>query len=133
MSGWENTGVTAQNSKWTVDIKPCLQYQFKIMVNSNSLDGEGAQLTLPQTVGPASPDQLSASGYIPEAATNFGYDSEDYSANLSWDGADCTSSYYVTYQVWSMAHFFLFTLKEREQLERFFEQNEPCLAKNIEM
>ena len=64
--GWTDVGSDPKTrrgkSVWTFEVKPCLQYAFKISLNSNSLDGEGVDLELPSTVGPATDEELEESG-----------------------------------------------------------------------
>ena len=98
-SDWKNTAVSADNNKWTVDIKPCMKYHFKIVVISHS-DSSKDELELSKTVGPATDDQLRESRYLPEVPTDFGLESVNHSAaNIKWKGADCTSEYFVTYKI----------------------------------
>ena len=73
-SDWQNTGATARHSKWTVNIKPCLQYHFKIvLVSLKGQTVKNPQLDLSQTLGPATQEQLKESKYLPEVPTDFSY------------------------------------------------------------
>ena len=73
-SDWQNTGATARLNKWTVDIKPCLQYHFKIvLVSLKGQTVKNPQLDLSQTLGPATQEQLKESKYLPEVPTDFRY------------------------------------------------------------
>merc|ERR1711973_979612 len=97
-SDWQNTGATARLNKWTVDIKPCLQYHFKIvLVSLKGQTVKNPQLDLSQTLGPATQEQLKEAKYLPEVPTDFSYHSTDHTANLEWTGFDCTTEYFVTY------------------------------------
>ena len=86
-------------SCWTVDVKPCLMYTFKIVLSSNDLGGTGATLELPGvTVGPAGNQELLDSGYMPDQPTDLTVEAKGTSANLRWNGVDCAQEYYITYK-----------------------------------
>ena len=55
------------SAKWLVPIVPCLQYSFAIKVQGQ----EEAIFELPKTVGPADPEAITKSGYVPEAPADF--------------------------------------------------------------
>ena len=83
-------------SKWIVDgIKPCLEYQFQIKVEGGKEGVSEAMFELPQSLGPASEDDIFESGYKPETPTDFAVKAGANSATVSWTKSDCALNYDV--------------------------------------
>jgi len=94
----ESPVTEGQYSKWTIPAKPCLQYQFQIMLTGNSVDsGDPVYLEVPTTVGPAPQEALLNSGYMPEAPTNFQSQVDVTSATLSFEPSDCAETFEIAY------------------------------------
>ena len=85
-----------KSAKWiVVGLKPCLEYQFQIKVEGAKPGVSEAMFELPQSLGPASEDEIIDSGYKPEAATDFAVKAGANSASVSWSKSDCALSYDV--------------------------------------
>ena len=98
---WNIADVTIRNHgkaiKWTVKVKPCKTYNFRIKVTGNDVSDGEACLPIQQSLDPLSTEAIKNSGYTP-AAVN-GFDATVYSshAELSWNPSDCAESYEVGY------------------------------------
>lgn len=98
---WSIADVTIKNHgksiKWTVKVKPCKKYNFRIRVTENELNGGEACLPINQALDPLSPEEIQQSGYTPLAPTDFKANVYSGHAELSWKPSDCAESYEVGY------------------------------------
>ena len=98
---WEIAEVDTKNHgkaiKWTVKVKPCKKYHFRIRVTGNDVTSEEACFTIPLTLEPLSAEEIRQVGYTPASPTGFEADVHSSSATLSWQASDCAESYEITY------------------------------------
>jgi len=98
---WEIADVDTKNHgkaiKWTVKVKPCKKYHFRIRVTGNEVTSDEACLVISATLDPLSKEEIRQSGYTPASPTGFIANVHSSSAMLSWKKSDCAESYEITY------------------------------------
>ncbi|TRY61160.1 hypothetical protein TCAL_14959 [Tigriopus californicus] len=97
-----------QSSKWSVDVKPCLEYQFQIRVMGKI----ETILDLPTVLGPASEEQIAESGFIPGPPSDLESVVGAYNAKLSWTPSDCGKKYDINFHEVGSDEYRYETIKE---------------------
>lgn len=85
--------------KWTVKIKPCLKYYFRIKVTGNDTNSDSTSFELPPSLAiePMSQENILKSGYTPDAPTGFKFEVSSADADLRWNPSDCATNYEISY------------------------------------
>ena len=85
-----------QSIKWTVPVKPCLKYEFRIkLFNADNLPQE---TTTSVSLEALNDEQAIKRGYVPEPITDFKTSNVgENSASLTWKRSECAKSYEINY------------------------------------
>ena len=100
-SDWNIAEVDTKNHnryiKWSVKVKPCKKYHFRIKVTGNDVESMEACLPINSVLDSLSEEDIKKSGYTPEPVRGFEADVHAEHAELKWDPSDCAESYEVGY------------------------------------
>ena len=86
----------AKIQKFTVHVKPCLRYQFRIKINRKDNKG-GFETTSVIELQPLSDDAVLRSKYKPQPPHGFKSKISFHSAELVWKPSDCARKYVIGY------------------------------------
>ena len=89
----------AKIQKFTVHVKPCLRYQFRITINRKDmgLNRDAFETTSVIELQPLSDDAVLRSKYKPHPPHGFKSMISPHSAELSWKPSDCARKYEIGY------------------------------------
>ena len=96
----EDFTVVGNKRKWTVDIKPCLTYTFriKLQLNLETEKGSMVQVVTPEKIlKPLTNQDLLKSDYTPNPPNFISANVSISSAVLNWEPSDCVTEYEVFY------------------------------------
>ena len=83
--------------KWSVKVKPCKKYHFRIKVTGNAVESKEACLPITSTLDSLSVEDIKKSGYTPVAVEGFVPNVHAEHAELKWKPSDCAEHYEVEY------------------------------------
>jgi hypothetical protein len=86
-----------RNIKWSVKVKPCKKYHFRIKVTENNAISMKSCLPITETLNSLSKEDIKQSGYIPDTPKAFVADVNYTYGELKWEVSDCAESYEVKY------------------------------------
>ena len=96
----EEFTIAGKKRKWTVDIKPCLTYSFRINLPFNSKTENSSMIhviTPEKILKPLMNQELLKSDYSPEPPNSMSANASSDSVVLSWESSDCVTEYEVVY------------------------------------
>lgn len=96
----ENMTFSGRKRKWTVGIKPCFRYYFRVRfpLNVQTKDRGYSGSTAPETsLEPLTKEELLASQYTPDPPSYISVNVSTQHAILTWNPIDCVTDYEVIY------------------------------------
>ena len=100
ISSEENIINAGRKYKWSVDVKPCFKYSFRVKLPSNEVAKEVPttyNLTPETILEPLTREELLASDYTPDPPTSVHVNVSNYKALLTWASTNCVTNYEVIY------------------------------------
>ena len=100
MTSKENMTFVGRKRKWTVEIKPCFRYYFRIKFPPKGQEQESGHSysTTPETsLEPLALEEISRSQYTPDPPSSISVNVSSHNAILSWKPSDCVTDYEVIY------------------------------------
>ena len=84
--------------KWTFDVKPCLEYHFRIRLEGQKIStDENDILRISDVIEPLSKEIILKDGHTPDAPTDLKIEVNSTLALISWHPSDCAEGYDLSY------------------------------------